>query len=218
MCLKRCWWHDKFHVCKHLDDAVDGVRGAENKTLGQSGDDRLKGAPYLFLKRTENLSKGHRERLQALRNSNLNTARAWAIKEEFTQFWSYEFGHDAKAFFDHWYSWAIRSRLKPLKEKARMLKKYLEGLLSYVLHPITRACPTRVSACGTGSGLLFNKNHPISALSESHSRLSPLFCLRASAYTISTCWQCSQHGCSTRFNPDDCNHHPARPLTNLDNR
>ena len=131
--------HDKFHVCKHLNDVVDGARRAENKTLGQSGDDRLKGTRYLFLKRTENLSKGHRERLQALRNSNLNTARAWAIKEEFTQFRNYEFGHDAKAFFDHWYSWAIRSRLKPLKEKARMLKKHLEGLLSYVLHPITNA-------------------------------------------------------------------------------
>ena len=131
--------HDKFHLSKHLTEAVDEVRRAEKNALEQRGDDRLKGARYLFLKRTENLTESHRERFEQLRNSTLKTARAWAIKDEFREFWSFFFGDDARAFFDHWYGWTIRSRLKPIKEKARMLKKHLEGLLGYILHPITNA-------------------------------------------------------------------------------
>lgn len=35
--------HDKFHVAKHLGEAVDQVRRAENKALQAQDDDRLKG-------------------------------------------------------------------------------------------------------------------------------------------------------------------------------
>ena len=45
----------------------------------------------------------------------------------------------AKNFFDRWYAWAIRSRLKPIKNVAVMLKKHLQGLLAYFRHRITNA-------------------------------------------------------------------------------
>ena len=41
--------HDKFHVSKHLNEAVDKVRRRENNALQAEGDDRLKGARQLFL-------------------------------------------------------------------------------------------------------------------------------------------------------------------------
>lgn len=131
--------HDKFHVAKHLGEAVDPVRRAENKALCRDGDDRLKGAKYLFLKREENLTDKQRERFDTLRNSGLKSARAWALKETFADFWTYEWLEDSRDFFKYWYAWAIRSRLQPIKKKAKMLKKHLAGLLNHTLHPITNA-------------------------------------------------------------------------------
>ena len=43
------------------------------------------------------------------------------------------------AFFEGWYSWAIRSRLDPVKKVARMMKKHLPNILSYFRHRITNA-------------------------------------------------------------------------------
>lgn len=131
--------HDKFHVAKHLGEAVDKVRKQENRVLYEQGDTSLKGAKYLFLKNPDNMKESQRERFEALRQSNLKTARAWAIKDQFNAFWSFDFVADARACFKHWYAWAVRSRLKPIRDKARMLKKHLPGLLGYTLHPVTNA-------------------------------------------------------------------------------
>lgn len=131
--------HDKFHVVKHLSEAVDNVRKAENKSLLKEGDSQLKDAKYLFLKKPERMSQTQRDRFEELRASNLKSARAWAIKEQFGEFWSFEFVADAREFFADWHGWAVRSRLKPMAQKAKMLKKHLGGLLGYVLHPVTNA-------------------------------------------------------------------------------
>jgi len=42
---------DKFHIAKHLHDAVDQVRKAEHRTLQRAHDDRLTGTKYLWLMR-----------------------------------------------------------------------------------------------------------------------------------------------------------------------
>lgn len=131
--------HDKFHVSKHLNEAVDKVRRSEHKELTSEGDERLKGTRQLWLFNEENLDEDrYFELLTAMRN-DLKTGRAWAIKENFRHFWSYVYGYSAEAFFDRWYSWVIRSRLDPIKKVARMLKEHLDGLLSYFRHPITNA-------------------------------------------------------------------------------
>lgn len=131
--------HDKFHISKHLNDAVDKVRRSENKELRSEGDERLTGTRQLWLFNEENLDEDrHNELLMAMRN-DLKTGRAWAIKENFRHFWTYVYAYSAEGFFNRWYSWAIRSRLQPIKKVARMLKRHLEGLLSYFRHRITNA-------------------------------------------------------------------------------
>jgi transposase len=61
------------------------------------------------------------------------------MKENFRDFWNRPSERSGKRFFDHWYSWAIRSRLEPIKKIARMLKNHLGGLLSYFRHRVTNA-------------------------------------------------------------------------------
>ncbi len=131
--------HDKFHVAKHLGEAVDQVRRAENKALQAIDDDRLKGTRQLWLFNKANLSPKQRRRFVAIRQNGLKTARAWAIKEEFRWFWRYVYPMSAQEFFSQWYAWAVRCRLRPIIKVARMLKRHLPNLLSYFRHRITNA-------------------------------------------------------------------------------
>lgn len=131
--------HDKFHISKHLNEAVDQIRRQENKALIAQGDGRLKGTKFSWLCNEENVSERASESFGVLKNSDLKVARAWAIKENFRSFWSYKTRGWASNFFDNWYSWAVRSKLKPIKEKAKMLKKHLPNLLTYFQHRISNA-------------------------------------------------------------------------------
>jgi transposase len=57
---------DKFHVVKHLHDAVDQVRHGEHRALQCAGDDRLTGSKYLWLMRPEAMTAPQQEAFHAL--------------------------------------------------------------------------------------------------------------------------------------------------------
>lgn len=131
--------HDKFHIAKYLGEAVDKVRRSENKALKEEGDETLTGSRQLWLYNVENLSDERYDELMEIQRADLKTGRAWAIKENFRYFWDYVYAGNAEKFFNRWYSWAIRSRLTPIKKVAVMLKNHLDGLLSYFRHRVTNA-------------------------------------------------------------------------------
>lgn len=131
--------HDHFHISQYLGEAVDLVRREENKTLRKSGDDSLTGTRQLWLYNVDNLDEERFEEIESVRRRAIKTSRAWMLKELFRTFWTYRSAGWGRKFFQRWYSGAIRSRLKPIKKVAIMLKKHLEGLLAYFRHPITNA-------------------------------------------------------------------------------
>ena len=131
--------HDRFHVSKHLNEAVDQVRRQEHKALRKAGDQRLTGSKQLWLFNPENLSEDRWIEFEALKDQELKTSRAWAIKEQFRWLWEYRYAGNARKFFARWYGWATRSRLKPIIQVAKMLKRHLENILSYFRHRITNA-------------------------------------------------------------------------------
>lgn len=130
---------DRYHLMGYLTKAVDTVRKAENRVLAASGDKSLAGSKYLWLYSRENLPAKHADRFAALRAGDLKTARAWAIKESLRHFWSYRRRGWAAKHFKRWYFWATHSRLKPIIEAAKTLKRHQAGLLTYFAHPITNA-------------------------------------------------------------------------------
>lgn len=131
--------HDKFHVSKYLSEAVDQVRRTEHKELMAQGDETLKGSRQLWLYNPQNFSPEQAEEFSALKDLHLKVARAWAAKELFSKFWNYYGEGWARRFFKDWYGWVSRSRLKPMIEVARLLKRHLENLLTYLRHHITNA-------------------------------------------------------------------------------
>lgn len=130
---------DKFHIAKLAGEAVDQVRRAEAKKLAEEGDDRLKGTRYSWLRNPLHENDEQRGRFEPLRNSNLKTARAWAIKETLMDFFSHFRESAARMFFLDWYGWASRSRLKPIVRLAHTLKSRLATLLNWCRWPITNA-------------------------------------------------------------------------------
>lgn len=130
---------DKFHIAKHLCEAVDKIRRQENKKLSKAGDHQLKGTKYSWLKNPGNMSKRAWTDFTPLRKSKLRTARGWAIKEMAMQLWGYRSRTWAEKAWKRWYSWAIRCRLEPIKKVARMVKRHWEGILTAVTTNVTNA-------------------------------------------------------------------------------
>jgi transposase len=130
---------DRFHIMQHMNEAVDAVRKEENRLLLENDIDILKGTKYLWLFAEENTPEKIAERFGWIRESNLKTARAWAIKESLRGLWSYRRKGWAELYWKEWYFWATHSRLKPVKKVARMIHNHLDNVLTYFDHRITNA-------------------------------------------------------------------------------
>ena len=138
--------YDKFHIAKHLGDAVDKVRRQENRTLRAAGDDRLTGTRYDWLRNPTAMEPADRKAFAELRQSGLKTARAWALKETAMAFFSYQYERPARKHFRWWHGWAVRSRLRPMLEVARTLKRRFENILTYLRHRVTNAASESINA------------------------------------------------------------------------
>ncbi len=122
---------DKFHIVRHLLNAVNDVRKMEAKALKVTDSELLKGTRYLFLKNPENLTDKQAPRLSELMTMNLKVVRAYLLKELFKDLWTYKRKAWAKKFLDRWFWWATHSRLKPLRNFAWMLRRHQDGILAY---------------------------------------------------------------------------------------
>lgn len=138
--------YDKYHVASHLGEAVDRVRRSENKVLQAKGDGRLVGTKYDWLRHPDNFAADQWRDFAGLRNSNLKTARAWALKEQAMVMWDYRYEGPARKHFDWWYRWATHSRLKPMIEKAKMLASRLPNILTYLKHRVTNAASESINS------------------------------------------------------------------------
>ena len=125
---------DKFHIMRHLADALDEVRRLEYRRL--KGEDRsyIKGHRYTLLSNRENLSLDGRQALQKLLSANKRLNTAYLLKESFGQLWDYKTERGAHAFFERWKESLKWQRLEPYQKFARMIEKHWQGIVSYC-HP-----------------------------------------------------------------------------------
>jgi transposase len=127
------------HVMAYLNKPVDTVRKSENRALMAAGDKSLVRTKYMWLHAAENLPERHQDRFNTLRWGDLKTSRAWAIKESQRWFWDYRRRGWGEKHFNGWYFWATHSRLQPIIDPAKTLKRHESGLLAYFPHRITSA-------------------------------------------------------------------------------
>jgi transposase len=130
---------DRFHIMRHVVEAVDTVRKHEHKALMKAGDDTLTKSKYLWLTNPENMTDKARERFAELKTAELKTGRAWALKEALRELWSYKSAAWATKFWKRWYFWATHSRLAPMIDAAKLIARHLPNVLTYFTHRITNA-------------------------------------------------------------------------------
>jgi transposase len=127
---------DKFHLVRHLHNAVDQVRKEEVRNLKEEHSGLLKGTKYIWLKNPWNLTPKQRQRFGLLEKLNMKINRAYLLKEAFRQLWTYRSRAWARKFLNKWFWWATHSRLKPMRDFAWLLRRHQEDVLSWFDCPI----------------------------------------------------------------------------------
>jgi transposase len=123
--------YDKFHVMRHLGEALDKVRKMEYARL--SGKDRsyIKGQKYTLLSNRENLTLDGRKALKKLLRANKRLNSAYLLRESFGQLWSYQTEGWARRFFDNWKASLKWQRLRPYEKFAEMIERHWDGIAAY---------------------------------------------------------------------------------------
>ena len=118
---------DKFHVVKIINEALDEVRRQEQKDRPE-----LKKTRFAWLKNPPNLTVKQQTVIETLnaKNLNLKTAKAYQIKLTFQDLYNQP-KEEAEAFLKRWYFWVTHSRLKPMIEAARTIKRHWNGVLGW---------------------------------------------------------------------------------------
>ena len=120
---------DKFHIMKILNKAVDEVRKAEVRERNI-----LRGQKYLFLKNRETLSEAQKEILEAIESMpqlNLKTIRAYHIRENFQGIYKETTREEFEEALKKWYFWATHSRIDPIKQAAKTIKRHWTGVIRW---------------------------------------------------------------------------------------
>ncbi len=122
---------DKFHIIKHLGEALDTVRKSEYSRL--AGRDRryIKGQKYTLLSHRENLTLEGRQALRTLLAANKRLNTAYLLKESFGQLWDYTSEAWARKFFENWRASLKWQRLKPYEKFAEMIDRHWDGIAAY---------------------------------------------------------------------------------------
>lgn len=118
---------DKFHVVSLVNKAVEQVRRLERKTHPE-----LSGSRYVWLKNPQNLTAKQKIQLDAfdLPHCHLQTARAYQIRLAFQDLFTQP-PDQAKTYLDKWFFWATHSRIPPIIDAAKTIRRHQDGILRW---------------------------------------------------------------------------------------
>ncbi len=122
---------DKFHIMRHLGEALDHVRKSEYARLTGSKRRFIKGQKYTLLSNRDNLDLKGRRALKELLRANRRLHVAYLLKESFGQLWGYEREGWARRFFENWKAALKWQRLKAYQKFARMIEEHWDGIAAF---------------------------------------------------------------------------------------
>jgi transposase len=122
---------DKFHILRHLGEALDKVRKQEYARLSGRKRRFIKGQKYVLLSHRENLTSEGKKSLKLLLAANKRLNTAYLLKESFAQMWDYNTEGWARRFFENWRASLKWQRLKPYEKFAKMIDRHWDGIAAY---------------------------------------------------------------------------------------
>lgn len=133
--------HDKFHIMAWLNKAVDQVRRKEVKQ-----EPALKKTRYIWLKNPENHTDKQATRFEQINQMNLQTGRAWQIKENFKGLYRQDSPMEGFYYFLQWFRHVGQQAIGACQKVAIMIDKHLGGILNYLSDAITNARAEQVNS------------------------------------------------------------------------
>ena len=123
--------YDKFHVLRHVSDALDETRRAEFFRQGGAARALWRGKRWLLLRAWGNLERDERHQLRELLALNRRLAKAHLLKEQLTHLWDYTYEGAAWRFLTAWVRALRWQRLPAFDKVAQLLSRHLDGILAY---------------------------------------------------------------------------------------
>jgi transposase len=123
--------YDKFHVLRHASEALDETRRAEFFRQGAQARGLIRGQRWLLLRRWANLDWEERQTLRDLFALNRRLAKAYLLKEQLAQLWSYTYEGAAYRFLINWLLALRWQRLPAFQKLGALLMRHLSGILNY---------------------------------------------------------------------------------------
>ncbi len=123
--------YDKFHIMKHLNDAVDEVRRREYNRVSKKQRKYIKGQRFILLSHYKNLDASGKHSLSELFAVNRRLCKAYLLKEQFSQLWDYKTEIWARKFFENWKQQLRWQKLEPFVKFSEMIDKHWDGIVSH---------------------------------------------------------------------------------------
>jgi len=123
---------DRFHIMSMMNKAIDEVRACEARKLAaDSREPVLKKSRWLLLKNPTKLSSWQGAKLRELLKYNLQSVRAYLLKEDFQQFWLYSLAEHAADFLKAWCRKTMLSKIEPMKKVARTIRVHQPLIMNW---------------------------------------------------------------------------------------
>ena len=132
--------HDKFHLIKYLNEAIDKVRRREVKQHAE-----LKESRYALLKNEENLTAKQRLKFEAIRAANYEVSRAWEARENFKEVFKNASLEESEAIFREWSKTVRESGIKEVMKVEKTFAKHLRGVLNAMTSNLSNAMAERLN-------------------------------------------------------------------------
>jgi transposase len=133
--------HDRFHLIKYLNSAIDKVRRREVKT-----NEELRNSRWAMLKKQQNLTENQRLKFEAISNANYEISRAWRVKENFKDLFNKE--ENKKGVFNLFMRWiqsAKDHKIKEITKVAEMFNNHFSGVLNAIVSTYNNAMAERLN-------------------------------------------------------------------------
>ena len=132
--------HDRFHLVKYLNEALDKVRRREVRKH-----DALKNTKYIFLKNPENHTEKQRIKFESISGANYEVSRAWQVKENFREIFGCDTIKEAISLVYQWINHALRTNIKEIIKVVDTFKNHIRGIINAMVNSFSNAMAERLN-------------------------------------------------------------------------
>ncbi len=132
--------HDRFHLVKYLNDAIDKVRRREVKQH-----EELKNSRFALLKNKENLTEKQQIIFKHIQSTNYEVSKAWQSRENFKDIFGSTSTKEALCLFIKWGYSVSKTNIKEIIKVAKMFNNHLEGVCNALVERFSNAMAERLN-------------------------------------------------------------------------